>query len=477
MSCTMSLKRCTLCFATIRSMRMLPTTSKKLQTAASQNEETVDIVISGGGMVGTAMACALGHEELLKDKKIVLLEAASKKNYTVPDTFSNRTCAISPSSVDLLNSVGAWEEVENMRCHPVKRMQVWDSCSDSLIAFSKENLLDDMAYIAENDVIEEALRKRLEAVSDRVDVRYQTSAKSYIIPGVTPGHAETHQNSWVTVGLQDNHVLKTKLLIGADGIFSAVRKAGEFHTLQRDYNQTAVVATLQVDESVDNSVAWQRFLPTGPIAMLPLSNKYSNLIWTTTPDLARNLKEIPEESFVDAVNDAFWHDRDRNDLVVKAGEMFQRVLNTTTEGGGGSFQQIPPSVVGVEANSRASFPLSMTHASNYVLHRVALLGDAAHRIHPLAGQGVNLGFGDVACLRDLLAETVSNGSDVGSLLHLTQYETTRQRAVIPVLATIDGLQRLYNTDFTPVVLLRSLGLQATNSMAFVKDYLVKGASG
>ncbi|XP_069118541.1 ubiquinone biosynthesis monooxygenase COQ6, mitochondrial-like [Argopecten irradians] len=475
MASNLSFNRCALCFATIRSMRTLPTTFRKIhtQSSTSTNEETADIVISGGGMVGTAMACALGHEELLKDKKIVLLEAAAKKSYSVPETFSNRTCAISPSSVDLLNSIGAWQEVEQMRCHPVKRMQVWDSCSDALIAFSKENLLDDLAYIAENNVIEESLRRSLDAVSDSVDVRYQTSAKSFVIPGVTPGHSETHQNSWVTVGLHDNTVLKTKLLIGADGIFSAVRKAGEFHTLQRDYKQTAVVATLQVDESIDNSVAWQRFLPTGPIAMLPLSSKYSNLIWTTTPDEARNLKEISEDSFVDAVNDAFWHDRDRNDMVVKVGGMFQKVLDTA----GGTFQQLPPSVVGVQTNSRASFPLGMTHASNYVLHRVALLGDAAHRIHPLAGQGVNLGFGDVACLRDLLAEAVSNGSDVGSLLHLTQYETSRQRAVLPVLATIDALQRLYSTDFTPVVLLRSLGLQATNSMGFVKDYIMRGASG
>lgn len=427
-------------------------------------------------MVGTAMACALGHEELLKEKKIVLLESAPKKTFTLSDMFSNRTCAISPSSVDLLSSIGAWSEVEQMRCQSVKRMQVWDSCSDSLIAFDNEDLLDNLAYIAENNVVEEALRRRLEAVADRVDVRYQTSAKSYIIPGVTSGHGELHQNSWVTVKLQDNRALKTKLLIGADGLFSAVRKAGEFHILQRDYQQTAVVATLQVDESIDNSVAWQRFLPTGPIAMLPLSNKYSNLIWTTTPEMADHLKEIPEDSFVDAVNDAFWHDRDRNDLAVKAGEIFQDVLNTAIEGRG-TVQQLPPTVVGVGTDSRASFPLGLTHASNYILHRVALLGDAAHRIHPLAGQGVNLGFGDVACLRDLLTDAVANGSDVGSLLHLTQYETQRQRAVIPVMVTIDGLQRLYSTNSTPVVLLRSLGLQATNSMGFIKDYIMKSASG
>ncbi|KAJ8308019.1 hypothetical protein KUTeg_012893 [Tegillarca granosa] len=410
------LRRCALCFSTGKHLKLSYSVVRRLQTNSVKNEETADIVISGGGMVGAAMACAL-------------------------DKFGIRTCTVSPSSIDLFKSVGAWDEILQMRCHPVKRMQVWESCSDALITFNDENLVDDIAYVVENDVIQEALRRQLSKLSERVDVRYSTSASSFIIPGVTPGYDNINQNSWVTVNTTDDKTIKTKLLVGADGAQSPVRKAGGFHTVGWNYKQTAVVATLKLSEVTENNVAWQRFLPTGPIAMLPLSDQHSNLIWTTTPEFAKHLKEIPEDSFVDAVNDAL---------------VSQIIADVSSN----SIRQLPPTIGGVEAKSRASFPLALLHSSNY-----------AHRIHPLAGQGINLGFGDVKELKDVLVEAVSFGSDPGSLSHLTKYESSRQRKVLPVAATIDGLQKLYGTDFTPVVLLRTLGLQATNALSFIKVHL------
>ena len=207
-----------------------------------------------------------------------------------------------------------------------------------------------------------------------------------------------------------------------------------------------------------------------------LSNTDSCLIWTTTSENAKHLKQLSEDSFIDAVNDAFWHERDRSSVAVSAGGILDSVLSNILPGGSYGSRQLPPTIVGIATNSRASFPLGLVHSSSYACPRVAFIGDAAHRIHPLAGQGVNLGFGDVSCLRKLLVEVVQNGSDLGSLIYLAEYETQRQRSVLPVLGVIDGLQRLYSTSFTPLVILRSLGLQTVQSLHFLKNIIIKQAS-
>lgn len=474
MSCKL-MKKSVCCLKLARHCNISYNVFRTLQTNQDANKDTVDIVISGGGMVGTTLACALGKEGFLHGKKIVLLESASEKKFDLPAEYSNRTCALSPATVNLLSGLGVWDEILQMRCQPVKRMQVWDSCSDSIITFNNDDLNDNLAYIVENDVILEAVKRSLPK-SHNLNIKYNTSAKSYIIPGITPGHDGLDQNSWVTVQLNDGSEIKTKLLIGADGMNSTVRKTCEFHTLRSDYGQSGLVATLKLTGDTENNVAWQRFLPTGPIAMLPLSNTDSCLIWTTTTENAKHLKQLSEDSFIDAVNDAFWHDRDMNSLAISAGGILNGVLNNILPGGASSSRQLPPTVVGIAANSRAAFPLGLLHSSSYAGHRVALIGDAAHRIHPLAGQGVNLGFGDVACLRNLLVEAVKNGTDLGSLALLAEYESQRQRSVLPVVGVIDGLQRLYSNSFTPIVMMRSLGLQTVNSLHFLKNIIIKQAS-
>ncbi|XP_052770148.1 ubiquinone biosynthesis monooxygenase COQ6, mitochondrial-like [Mya arenaria] len=466
------MQNCHLCLATVRQIsRLQPTIFTRYLSTANPDIQHADVVISGGGMVGAAMACALGHESLLQNKKIVLLEAAPKKKFTLTENYGNRTCTLSPGSIALFEKCGVWSEIENMRCQRVLRMQVWESCSNSLITFNQEDMSDELAYIAENDIILEAITRRLDTVQDHIDVMYGTRAEEISIPGVD---TELESNAWVEVKLNNGTTLKTKLLIGSDGMNSAVRKAANVHTVSFNYDQKAVVAVLKLDET-DNNVAWQRFLPTGPIAMLPMSDTAISLIWTTSPEHAKELLALSDESFVDAVNDAFFHDRDQNDTAGRVSDVFQNILRNVVPGGT-SVRQLPPVITGVQPGSRGGFPLGLTHASNYVRHRVALIGDAAHRFHPLAGQGVNLGFGDVTKLSEVITRAASEGSDLGSLTYLKEYETSRQRKVIPVMATVDGLQRLYSTDMTPVVMLRSLGLQATNAIKPLKDLIMKRAS-
>uniref|UniRef100_S4RFM3 Coenzyme Q6 monooxygenase n=1 Tax=Petromyzon marinus TaxID=7757 RepID=S4RFM3_PETMA len=301
-------------------------------------------------------------------------------------------------------------------------------------------------------------------VIDHVSVLYKTRVVKYEWPD---SNKEASGCSWVRVTLADGRTLRTKLVIGADGPNSMARESAGIHTVRWNYDQSAVVATLQLSEPTENNVAWQRFLPTGPIAMLPLSERLSSLVWSTSHEHAKELLAAGHEEFVDAVNSAFWSENNRSELVDTANSVFRSLLMVLLPWGT-SVRQLPPSVSGVDPASRASFPLGLGHATNYVRPRLALIGDAAHRVHPLAGQGVNLGFGDVACLRDVLSQAAYDGSDLGSLQHLSKYETTQQRQNLPTMLAIDGLKRLYSTTLGPVVLLRSLGLQATNALPFLK---------
>uniref|UniRef100_A0A8D3DP31 Ubiquinone biosynthesis monooxygenase COQ6, mitochondrial n=1 Tax=Scophthalmus maximus TaxID=52904 RepID=A0A8D3DP31_SCOMX len=422
--------------------------------------EVYDVIISGGGMVGSAMACSLGMDTHLLGKKILLLEAGNKKVMDkVPDTYSTRVSSIGPGSVSLLSGIGAWQHISKMRCKPYQRMQVWDACSDALITFDKENLQDEMAYIVENDIVVAALTKQLDGLSDNVQVKYRSKVVKYTWP---MPHQAADSVPWVQVTLASGETLQTKLLIGADGPNSMVRRELGIPTVKWNYDQSAVVAVLHLSEPTENNVAWQRFLPTGPIAMLPLSDTESSLVWSTSHRLAEELLGLDEESFVDAINSAFV-----SPLIETAGSLFRGALSAVMPSAG-SPRQLPPSVAGIGPKTRVMFPLGMGHASEYIRHRAALIGDAAHRVHPLAGQGANLGFGDVACLTRLLSQAAFNGKDLGAIQHLLEYETERQRHNLPMMAAIDLMKRLYSTNSAPAVLLRTFGLQATNMLPALK---------
>ncbi|XP_067848112.1 ubiquinone biosynthesis monooxygenase COQ6, mitochondrial [Heptranchias perlo] len=442
--------------------------SNREEQQESGPPELYDVVISGGGMVGTAMACALAYDQNLSGKKILLLEAGNKTDGKLPELHSNRVSTLTPGAAAFLNRFGAWDHICNMRYKPFKRMQVWDECSDAIITFDKADLLEDMGFVVENDVVLSALSKQLAAAADRVHVLYRSRVVNYTWP---EPYLSPHTNPWVHVELADGSKLQTKLLIGADGPNSMVRQSADIQTLQWKYDQSAVVATLRLAEPTDNNVAWQRFLVTGPIAMLPLSDTVSSLVWSTSHQHASDLLSMNEETFVDAINSAFWSNENHSEFVDTASSMFRTAFMFLMPSGT-SVRQLPPSVAHIDPKSRAMFPLGLGHATKYVGPRVALIGDAAHRVHPLAGQGVNLGFGDVSSLSQHLSEAAFNGKDLGSTKHLNAFESERQRHNLPIMAAIDLLKRLYSTKSTPMILLRSLGLQATNAFVPIKEQIM-----
>uniref|UniRef100_A0A6I8NBL7 Ubiquinone biosynthesis monooxygenase COQ6, mitochondrial n=1 Tax=Ornithorhynchus anatinus TaxID=9258 RepID=A0A6I8NBL7_ORNAN len=441
---------------------------------------------------GAGGACRVaGHDVHFGRKKILLLEAGPERAPDrPPEKFSNRVSSISPASAALLASFGAWEHIRDTRCKAFRRMQVWDGCSEALITFDRDEL-DPVGYVVENDVIMAALTRRLEAVSDRVDVLYGSRAAELAWPSAGRG---PEADPWVRVTLADGRRLRAQLLVGdggprgggrggegsgpapdprprpqvgADGRDSRARRAAGIRTVGWRYDQSAVVATLHLSEATDNNVAWQRFLPSGPIALLPLSDAVSSLVWSTSHEHAAELVGMDEEAFPDAVNSAFWSDAHHTELAAAAGSALRSALSVLRPAGTPA-RQLPPSVARVEPGSRARFPLGLGHAADYVRPRLALVGDAAHTVHPLAGQGVNMGFGDVAALVRRLGAAAFDGGDLGSLSLLAGYETERQRRNVCLLAATDLLARLYSTAAAPLVLLRTWGLQATDAVAPLK---------
>ncbi|KAI9560575.1 hypothetical protein GHT06_011523 [Daphnia sinensis] len=428
-----------------------------------------DIIISGGGMVGFAMACSLGRNDRLKNKRILLLESSNYKELNLT-AYNLRVCALNLNSKLLLESLGAWQHIVNARCSPVKKMQVWDACSDALITFGRADLSEEIAWIVENNVIQDSLMKELQH-KNQVDVQYQSKVIHYRLPN--------HADDAVQVTLENGSHFTTDLIIGADGYNSGLRQAMKTQYITHNYNQMAVVATLRISESTENVTAWQKFLPSGPIALLPLSTGLSSLVWSTDKKLAQHLLGLPPEIFTDRINQAIWNNEDINHRAQNVTEQLFQLLKVcrinSREENETDTRQLPPSVVGIEGH-QAAFPLSFGHSVKYVSPKTVLIGDAAHRIHPLAGQGVNLGFGDVAALNEVINEAIDSGSDHGNYLYLQKYQSNRQLKNLAIMAIVHGLHLLYGTKSLPHVFLRSLGLTVTDSLPSVKRLITLTAS-
>lgn len=427
-------------------------------------KEKYDIIVAGGGMVGCTLACSLGKNSLLSNFKVLLLEGSPKQQFELKPEYSNRVVALNQNTKSIMNNLNVWSHVEQMRLQPVRHMQVWDSCSEAIITFNSAEMLDDdVAYIVENDVLLHSINKELN--NTNVNIVYGARIQDYVLP---------KPDGDSVVKMENSDAYSCKLLIGADGANSAVRKTMGVQNLSWNYDQMGIVATLYLAEEMINTTAWQRFLPTGPVALLPLDNKCSSLVWSNTKENAKELLKLSDEEFVDALNDALWKQYPRNNSVDACTSWLSSCLKSFGLKDG-TARQLPPSIRNIAPNSRAAFPLGFGHSTRYIAPGVALIGDAAHRVHPLAGQGVNLGFGDVKDLTRFLADGVYAGFDINDSRSLEKYETERQRHNVPLQLAVDGLHRLYTVDITPIVVLRSLGLQLTNAIRPIKELIMSQA--
>jgi len=431
---------------------------------------SADIVVSGGGMVGTACAASLAKLDMTRGKKIMLLESSKKREILVGEEYSNRVSALAPSSMDLLDRLGAGQIIRDNRLNNIQAMKIWESCSAASIIFRGEEAGRPLSYLVENDITQKALNSVMETF-DNLTVLYGAKVADYIIPGSTD--QQNLPEDGVLIRLENGDTIETQLLIGADGNRSLVRSSLGCEDLSWDYDSMGVVATLELEDEVDNHTAFQRFLPTGPLALLPLSSKFTSLVWSLPTKQAKAKVGLPEDEFIQSLEKSLWSTSDHNHLVNSAAQGLDLLLQAFSSQNQ-NFTELPPKIKGVR--NRACFPLGFLHSNRYVGPRTVLVGDAAHRVHPLAGQGVNLGFGDVDALTRIVDGCIRDGAGLGNRSYLLDYETARQRHNVPTMLTIDSLQKLYSTTFTPLVLARSLGLQLTNSLDPLKRMMVSHAS-
>ncbi|KAI9286915.1 hypothetical protein BC943DRAFT_217257 [Umbelopsis sp. AD052] len=487
-----------------------PVSTGKHGSAFSQGQSTdhiYDVVIVGGGVAGTALACSLASKPEFHSKKIALIEAfdlAPVKNWTPSENvYSNRVVSLTPSSVSLLKDIDVWRHLHHDRIKPYDDMQVWDAISGARVEFNTSMLGQGSADIPIAWMIENVHLQN--GILASVAEHNSKGAKMEIIEKIKVSNISYEKNTddsaigfdlsdWPTVELSNGQKLKTRLLVGADGANSPVRNFANINSLGWDYDTHAVVATLDVDPLKNNDTAWQRFLPTGPIAILPLKNGVSSMVWSTKPHLAAAIKALPEDSFCHLVNAALrLSTADLKFLykeLVENPESFGSLikeeltwresvkLKSKTDSEMREIEfSMPPNVVGVQKNSRAGFPLRLRNAERYIADRVALVGDAAHTIHPLAGQGLNQGLLDVQKLSEVLEMGVKNGEDIGHIHLLSHYASNRYGRNVAMLSACDKIHRLFGTELAPIVWARSLGFNAVNAFEPVKAEIMKYAMG
>ena len=362
--------------------------------------------------------------------KVALIESqdlSRTRNFSMPPTqFSNRCSSLTPTSVEFLDRIGAWKHIQRDRVQPYEEMQVWDGVSGSRIEFDwPKSQGKTIAYMNENLNLTSGLLKRLDELGG---VRMFDNTK---VENIELGkETETMDlSAWPVVQLQGGKHIAARLLIGADGANSPVRAFAGIESEGWDYNRQGVVATVELEGEgwggADRKIAYQRFLPSGPVAMLPLPGNLSTLVWSTTPERAALLKSLAPEDFVAMVNAAFrlspvdleyMHTLPSGQVDEYAWRIPHTPFPTT---------QVPQTVTAVQPGTVASFPLKFRHASTYIGERVALIGDAGHTTHPLAGQGLNQGQGDVESLVKCVEYSVEHGRDIGVEMSLEDYNAER----------------------------------------------------
>ncbi|TDJ35615.1 MAG: 2-octaprenyl-3-methyl-6-methoxy-1,4-benzoquinol hydroxylase, partial [Gammaproteobacteria bacterium] len=355
-----------------------------------------DILIAGGGMVGLTVALALLQGDANDQLRITVVDAGKRPSFSPGQDVSLRVSAIASGTASLLARLGAWDSIAETRVCPYRDMKVWDASGsvegpETLRFDAADFAVPQLGFIVENILIQDALLSLLGAAN--VSINFETPIRS------VQKCAERY-----VVEYGNGETMAPELLIGADGAASFVRNSAGINVRSWQFPQTAFVTHLQPESSHRNT-AWQRFLANGPVALLPLRDGRVSTVWTTTPQQAEELSNVAEDQMAALLTDAT-----------------DSVLGNLSASG-----------------PRGSFPLKSQHADRYVLDGLALVGDAAHAVHPLAGQGANLGLVDARVLAAVIAEALAAGEHPGDLPILRRYERARKVANKSMLHFINGL--------------------------------------
>jgi 2-octaprenylphenol hydroxylase len=386
-----------------------------------------DIAIVGGGAVGAALACALANAGFT----LALIDAHSPAAYDPKAEVDLRVFALSMASRRILEKLGAWDAVAAARCSPYREMQVWDAGGKGSVHFDSADLgQPELGYIVENSLLQHALWARLRN-NAKVSLIHPAKAAALAL-----------EDAGAVLDLDNGRRLKVRLVVAADGAASATRALAGIQVHDAPYGQRAVVAHVRT-AAPHQMTAWQRFLPAGPVAFLPLADGRVSVVWSADEREAERLLGLDDAGFCTALTQA---------SAAKLGP----VLETTR---------------------RLAFPLQRLHAREYVRGRFALVGDAAHAVHPLAGQGVNLGLLDAAALAEVIAAAARSGRDVGDLGVLRRYERWRKGDNLAMISALDGFKRLFGNENAAISMLRNAGLRAVDRFTPLKHAFVRRAMG
>lgn len=396
-----------------------------------------DVAIVGAGIAGSALALALSGHGL----SVALVEAQPLAPGQLPtglelEDFDPRVVALNPRSRGLLEQWGAWQGVADYRSCAYRHMTVWDADGTGAIDFDCSDVgAAALGHIVENRALVRSLLTRLQGCAD---VRLLAPERLRACAREATGA--------MLLELESGARLRAGLVVAADGALSRVRELLDFRTREWDYGHHAIVATVQV-EHAHGATAWQRFLPTGPLAFLPLPGSagahYCSLVWSIDSARVEGLMELDEPAFCLALGRAFE-------------QRLGRVL---------------------ACSRRYAFPLRQRHALDYVQPGAALVADAAHTIHPLAGQGINLGLQDVAVLAEELLRARQRGEVAGSLAVLKRYQRRRKGENLAMMAAMDGFKRLFEQPALPLRWLRNAGMRGVDRARPLKQRLMQQAMG
>lgn len=422
---------------------ILPILPREKFLTTTTDSATADILINGGGMVGLSLALALANAGF----SVIVLDAqaapatpdALQTGMTQPD-FDSRVSALTAASQSWLASLGVWETLAGLRVCPYRDMRVWDADGTGAIHFTAEEVhASVLGHIVENRLLCAVLHAAL-LQQPQVIVRNGVALAKATL-AATPGN-------YSEITADDGSHYRCRLLIGADGGNSTVRTLCGFATREWSYEQQAIVATVHTAQPHAHT-AWQRFTGSGPLAVLPLElpgvpvQHYSSIVWSCDSALAAELMALTDAAFISRLQRAF-------------------------ESRLGDMTLVTP---------RVAFPLRQQHATDYVQAGVALVGDAAHTIHPLAGQGVNLGLADARCLVEVLGKAHQRGEDIATLQTLSRYQRERKGPNLAMMLAMEGFKRGFGSDNLLLRWLRNTGLRLADRQQTLKRTLIRQAMG
>ncbi len=392
--------------------------------------EQVDVLVVGGGMVGLAFACALKDSGL----HIVVIERGE------PPVFESlgmdcRVSAIVLGNQQILKGLGVWEHLQH-DAEAMRSMKIWDNQNPGGIRFDVDEIAtggsipDVLGYLVQNSHLQQALKKTLLAY-DNVEMLCPATIKTV-----------EWLNDAVYIQLEDGHALSAPLIVGADGGRSWLREQADIGVYARDYKQQGIVANVR-PMLPHHGTAFQRFTASGPLAVLPMNDGLCSIVWSQFNDDAERLMGLDDIGFLEELNLTF-------------GPVLGRIE---------------------EVGERAAFALKAQLAMHVVRPRLALIGDAAHTIHPLAGLGVNLGLRDAMVLAQEIVDAKKYGEDWGELSVLKRYMRLRMPDILSVMGSMEGLHRIFTSQFPGLPTLRGLGMKAIGNAGVIKSLLMKNSTG